>query len=153
VRGLFEDRNEFSLTLRLRVPPSSGFLKYYIHSPIVVIDKFIGEEDDVHAPEWVQSKRLERRFWQQRSLMLDFLLYFVVDLPENSRLCSSVETWCKAVPASGISTSIRPPAHVEHLSPRNTRSHKRRSSDLSAEESQRVRKTLNSKISPLRRRK
>ena len=102
VRRLFEDRNEHTLTLCLRVPPSSGFLAYYIHSPVVAIDRFIGDEDDIHAPEWLQSQRLERRFWQQRSLMLDLLLYFATDLPENRRLHSSVENWCKAVSVSTL---------------------------------------------------
>ena len=102
MRRLYEDRNEYTLTLRLRVPPSSGFLAYYIHSPVVVIDRFIGEDDDVHAPEWIQSRRLERRFWQQRSVMLDLLLYFAADLPENHELNSRVETWCKAVSVSNV---------------------------------------------------
>ncbi len=44
------------------------------------------------APEWLQSGRLERRFWQQRSVMLDLLLYFAADLPENRPLHSRVET-------------------------------------------------------------
>ncbi len=102
MRRLYEDHKEFALTLRLRVPPSSGFLAYYIPSPIVVIDKYIGEEDDVYAPEWLQSQRLERRFWQQRSLMLDLLLYFAFDLPENHRVRPSVEKWCRAVSVSHL---------------------------------------------------
>ena len=102
MRRLFEDRNEHMLTLCLRVPPSSGFLVYYIHSPVVVIDRFIGDEDDIHAPEWLRTQRLERRFWQQRSLMLDLLLYFAADLPENRQLHSSVENWCKAVSVSTL---------------------------------------------------
>ncbi|KJA15032.1 hypothetical protein HYPSUDRAFT_59039 [Hypholoma sublateritium FD-334 SS-4] len=102
VRGPFEDRSEFVLTLRLLVPASSGFWAYYVPSPIIVIDRFIGNEDDDHAPEWVQCQRLERRFWQQRSLMLDLLLYFAADLPENSLLCSKVETWCKTVSCEAL---------------------------------------------------
>lgn len=102
MRRLFEDRNEYTLNLCLRVPPSSGFLAYYIPSPVVVIDRFIGEKDDDYAPEWLQSQRLERRFWQQRSLMLDLLLYFVADLPENDRIYPSVENWCRAVSVSNL---------------------------------------------------
>lgn len=102
MRKLVEDDNEFVLTLRLRVPPSSGFLAYYIHSPIVVIDKFIGEEGDVNAPQWLQSRRLEYKFWQQRSMMLDFLLHFTADMPEGTRLRSKVETWCRAVSVSKL---------------------------------------------------
>ncbi len=104
MRRLFEDYNEFSLTLRLRVPASSGFSAYYVCSPIIVIDKFIGDEEDDHAPEWVQSRRLERRFWQQRSLMLDLALYFAANLPENSLLCSKIEAWCKSFSVSNLST-------------------------------------------------
>ncbi len=91
-RSPTENDEEFVLALCLRVPPSSGFLAYYIHSPVVVIDKFIGEEGDVNAPQWVQSRRLEYKFWQQRSLMLDLLLYFAADMAEDDRLRSKVET-------------------------------------------------------------
>ena len=94
---------KFTLTLGLCVPPSSGFLVYYRHSPIVVIDEYTGEEDDAHAPEWLRAHRPERKFWQQRSLMLDLILYFVADLvPENARLYSKVETWCKAISVSNL---------------------------------------------------
>jgi hypothetical protein len=68
----------------------------------VVIDEYTGEEDDAHAPEWLRAHRLERKFWQQRSLMLDLMLYFVADLPENARLFSKVETWCKAISVSNL---------------------------------------------------
>ena len=102
MRRLFEDRSEFTLTLCLRVPASSGFLAYYVHCPTVIIDRFIGDEDDEDTPEWLRSQRLERRFWQQRSLMLDLLLYFAADLPENRQLHSSVENWCKAVSVSTL---------------------------------------------------
>jgi len=110
---------------------------YYRHSPIVVIDEYTGEEDDAHAPEWLRAHRLES------------------DLPENARLSSKVEAWCKAisVPASGMTTSIRPRVDVRRASPCNTRGRKQRASELSAEESQRVRKTLNAESSPLRRQK
>ena len=101
MRELFHPK-KFKLTLCLRVPPSSGFLVYYRHSPIVVIDEYTGEEDDAHAPEWLQAHRLELKFWQQRSLMLDLMLYFVADLPENARLSSKVETWCKAISVSNL---------------------------------------------------
>jgi hypothetical protein len=100
VRGL----KKFTLTLCLRVPPSSGFLMYYRHSPIVVIDKYTGEEDDALAPEWLRAHRPERKFWQQRSLMLDLILYFVADLLENARLSSKVKTWCKAISVSNLYT-------------------------------------------------
>ena len=94
---------KFTLTLGLCVPPSSGFLVYYRHSPIVVIDEYAGEEDDAHAPEWLRAHRPEHKFWQQRSLMLDLILYFVADLvPENARLYSKVETWCKAISVSNL---------------------------------------------------
>ena len=103
IQGLF-DPKEFKLTLRLCVPPSSGFLVYYRHSPIVVIDEYTGEEDDADAPEWLRAhpSRLEHKFWQQRSLMLDLMLYFVADLPENARLSSKVEAWCKAISVSNL---------------------------------------------------
>ena len=101
MQGLF-DPKEFKLTLRLCVPPSSGFLVYYRHSPIVVIDEYTGEEDDADAPEWLRSHQLERKFWQQRSVMLDLMLYFVADLPENARLSSKVKAWCKAISVSNL---------------------------------------------------
>ena len=102
VRRLFEDHNEHTLTLRLRVPPSSGFWAYYIHSPVVVIDRFIGESSSVDAPEWLQCQRLQRKFWQQRSLMLDLLLYFAADLAENHQIHPSVENWCRRVSVSDL---------------------------------------------------
>ena len=167
--GLFHSK-EFKLTLCLHVPPSAGFLVYYRHSPVVVIDEYTGEEE-AHAPEWLRAHQLERKFWQQRSLMLDLMLYFVADLPGNARLASKVEAWCKAisvsnlytldrvitnqskVPASGMTTSIRPRMDAKHVSSYNTRGRKLRASELSAKESQRVRKALNAESSPLRRRK
>ncbi len=102
MRRLFEDRIEHTLTLCLRVPPSSGFWAYYIHSPVVVIDKFMGESNDIDAPEWLQCQRLQRKFWQQRSLMLDLLLYFAADLAENRQIYPSVENWCRAVSVGNL---------------------------------------------------
>ncbi len=61
----------------------------------MVIDRFIGEDNDVYAPEWLQSQRL-------RSLMLDLLLYFAADLLENHQLYSGIENWCKAVSVSSF---------------------------------------------------
>ena len=101
MQGLF-DSKEFKLTLHLCVPPSSGFLVYYRHSPIVVIDEYTGEEEDAHAPEWLRAHQLERKFWQPRSLMLDLMLYFVADLPGNARLSLKVEAWCKAISVSNL---------------------------------------------------
>jgi len=136
---------------------------YYKHSPVVVINEYTGEED-AHAPEWLREHQLEHKFWQPRSLMLDLMLYFVADLPGNARLSSKVEAWCKAisvsnlitqskVPASGMTTSIRPRVDVKHVSSYNTRGCKQWASELSAKESQRVRKALNAESSPLRRQK
>ena len=51
-----------------------------------------------------------------------------------------------------MTTSIRPREDFKHVSPYNTRGRKQRASELSAEESQRARKTLNAESSPLRRR-
>ena len=101
MRELFHSK-EFKLTLCLCVPPSSGFLVYYRHSPVVVIDEYTGEEEDAHAPEWLRAHQLERKFWQPRSLMLDLMLYFVADLPGNARLSSKVEAWCKAILVSNL---------------------------------------------------
>ena len=101
MRGLFHSK-EFKLTLCLRVPPSSGFLVYYGHSPVVVIDEYTGEEEEAHAPEWLRAHQLERKFWQQRSLMLDLMLYFVAELPGNAKLSSKVEAWCRAISVSNL---------------------------------------------------
>ncbi|KAF8951655.1 hypothetical protein BDZ97DRAFT_1769481 [Flammula alnicola] len=102
VEGLFEDGNEFRLTLRLPVPSSSGFLTLYTHSPIVVTDTFPGKEDDVHAPKCLQAHRLECNIWQACSPMLHLILYFVADLPENAQLCSKVNMSCKAIAAQEV---------------------------------------------------
>jgi hypothetical protein len=34
--------------------------------------------------------------------MLDLMLYFVADLPENAGLSSKVEAWCKAISVSNL---------------------------------------------------
>lgn len=49
---------------------------------------------------------------------------------------SKIPAWC-------LLTSTRPRPYFDPISPRNTRRHKPRASDLSAEESQRLRKSLN----------
>ncbi|KAF8951654.1 hypothetical protein BDZ97DRAFT_1931961 [Flammula alnicola] len=154
------DPTEFTLTLRVRVPPTAGFLMYYWQSPTVIIDQYRGNPCDSPSPEWLVTVQTERRFWQSRVLMLEMMLYFVRNIPHNARVSKKVWSWCRAMsvsnifsagrattltrhlkmPASRTSISVRPQPYFDPISPRNTRSHKPRTSDLSTEESQKLRK-------------
>ena len=171
VEGDLQDPNEFTLTLRVCVPPTTGFLMYYWHSPTMVIDRYTGDSHDKFSPEWLETVQTERRFWQSCTLMLEMMLFFVRNIPHNSSVWKRVTSWCRAmsvsnilwtrrattykhskIPASDLSTSIHPWPYFDSTSSCNTRRHKPRASDLSAKESQKLRKTLN-EGSPLRRRK
>ncbi|KAF9475261.1 hypothetical protein BDN70DRAFT_936028 [Pholiota conissans] len=87
----------FTLTLRVRVPPTAGFLMYYWHGPTIIIDECIGKSDGRPSPDWLETVQTERRFWQGRMLMLEMLLYFVGNIPHNSKASSRVTSWCGAM--------------------------------------------------------
>ncbi|KAF8959442.1 hypothetical protein BDZ97DRAFT_1667231 [Flammula alnicola] len=154
VEGIFGDPDDFTLYLKVHVPPTAGFLAYYSESPTIVIAKYTGEKGDTLAPGWIQLVAPESKFWQSRPMMLDFMLHFAMHLPENERVLERVRAWCRAisVPASGLSTSVWGRKYFEPVEPRNMRRRKPRASDLSAEESKRLRLELNDG-SPLRRSK
>ena len=100
VNGGLQDPDEFTLTLRLRIPPTTGFLMYYWQSPTVVIDQYIGEFRDKFSPEWLETVQTERRFWQSRPLMLEMMHNFVRDIPLNSKVSTRVRSWCRAMSVS-----------------------------------------------------
>jgi len=102
VEGDLQDRNKFTLTLRVCIPPTTGFLMYYWHSPTVVIDQYLGDYQDELSPEWLQTVQTERRFWQNRTLMLEMMLYFVRNIPHNSGVSTGVTSWCGAMSVSNI---------------------------------------------------
>lgn len=143
---------------------------HYWHSPTIVIDEYIGDPHGELSPEWLETVQPECRFWQSRTVMLEMMLYFVQTIPHNSSVLKRVADWCSAmtvnkshslnlktnltkyskVPASTLSyLHLKPCSNLG--SPRNTRLHKPRVSDLSDEESQKLRKALNMG-SPLRKR-
>lgn len=99
----FKD-DTFYLTLRLRVPAASGFLDYYRQdSPMIIIDKYFGYPTDLQAPRWLhEGLDVERRFWQRRYFMTEFMLHFVNNLnhwqPKDTE--HRVRTWCKNLSVS-----------------------------------------------------
>jgi hypothetical protein len=97
-----QDPEEFTLTLRVCVPPTTGFLMHYWHSPTVVIDQYMGDSCDRLSPQWLKTVQTERRFWQSRTLMLEMMLYFVRNVPHNSRVSTQVGSWCSAMSVSKI---------------------------------------------------
>ena len=100
VKDGVQDPDEFTLTLRLRVPPTTSFLMYYWQSPTVVIDQYMGEFRDKFSPEWLKTVQTERRFWQSRTLMLEMMLNFVRDIALNSKVSIRVWSWCRAMSVS-----------------------------------------------------
>ena len=102
MEGPTQHPDEFTLTLHLRIPPTSGFLMFYWHSPVVVIDKYTGNAQDTVAPDWLQTVQIERRFWQRRALMLKMLIHFVHNIPQKERVMSRVACWCRAMSVSNI---------------------------------------------------
>jgi hypothetical protein len=102
VEGDIQKPDEFTLTLRVRVPPTTGFLMHYWQSPTVVIDQYAGESHDKLSPEWLETMQTERRFWQSRTLMLEMMLYFVQKIPHNSGVSARVSSWCSAMSVSNI---------------------------------------------------
>ena len=81
-----QDPDEFTLTLRVRVPPTIGFLMHYWHSPTVVIDQYMGDSHNRLSPQWLKTVQTECKFWQSHTLMLEMMLYFVRNIPHNSRV-------------------------------------------------------------------
>ena len=102
VEGDVQDPNEFTLTLRIRVPPTTGFLMYYCQSPTVVIDQYTGASRVKLSPEWLETMQIERRFWQSRTLMLEMMFYFVRKIPHNTKVSTRVRSWCSAMSVSNI---------------------------------------------------
>jgi hypothetical protein len=103
LQGLVKgDPAEFTLTLRVRVPPTTGFLMYYWQSPTLVIDQYRGNPCDCPSPEWLVTVQTECRFWQNRVLMLEMMLYFVRNIPHNVRVWRKVTSWCRAMSVSNI---------------------------------------------------
>ena len=102
VQNDVQDPDEFTLTLHVRVPPTTGFLMHYWHSPTVVIDQYMGDSRDRLSPQWLETVQTECRFWQSRTLMLEMMLYFVRNIPHNSRVSTRVKSWCSAMSVSNI---------------------------------------------------
>ena len=102
VEGDIQDPGEFKLTLRIRIPPTACFLMYYWQSPTVIIDQYTADSHDKLSPEWLETVQTERRFWQSRTLMLEMLLYFARNIPQNSRVSKRVKSWCSAMSVSNI---------------------------------------------------
>jgi hypothetical protein len=105
VQGDVQDPDEFTLTLRVRVPPTTGFLMHYWHSPTVVIDRYMGDSCERLSPQWLKTVQTERQFWQSRTLMLEMMLYFVRNIPDNSGVSTRVRSWCSAMSVSRLITS------------------------------------------------
>ena len=74
------------LTLHVDVPLTTGFLMHYWQSPTVVIDQYMEDSCDKHSPQWLETIQTECPFWQSCTLMLDMMLYFVQNIPHNSRV-------------------------------------------------------------------
>jgi hypothetical protein len=121
VQGDFQEPDEFTLTLRVRVPPTTGFLMHYWHSPTVVIDQYIGDSCDRLSPQWLKTVQVEHRFWQSRILMLEMMLYFVGNIPHNSRASTRVRSWCRAMSVSGLASLGRECNTYRHSAFEDTR--------------------------------
>ncbi|KAF9470885.1 hypothetical protein BDN70DRAFT_901765 [Pholiota conissans] len=149
-----QNTKEFTLTLRVRIPPTTNYLMHYWQSPTVIIDKYTWNSHGSHSPDWLQTVQTERWFWQSRILMLEMMLYFARNIHHNSRVARRVSSWCSAMstPVSGLLPRVRPRSYFDPVSPCKKRNHKPRASDLSARESKKLRKTLN-EGSPSRRQK
>ena len=104
VEGDVQDPDKFTLTLRVRVPPTTCFLMHYWHSPTVIIDQYTGDSPDGLSPQWLETVKTECRFWQNRTLMLEMMLYFARDIPQNSRVSTRVASWCSAMSVSNTVT-------------------------------------------------
>ena len=102
-QGLVEGvPDEFTLTLHVRVPPTTGFLMHYWQSPTVVIDQYTGDSHNRLSPQWLKTVQTECKFWQSRTLMLEMMLYFVRSIPHNSRVSTRVRSWCSAMSVSNL---------------------------------------------------
>ena len=102
VEGDIQHPDEFTLTLCVRIPPTTCFLMYYWQSPTVVIDQYTADSRDKLSPEWLVTVQTERRFWQSRTLMLEMMLYFTRNIPQNPRVSKRVNSWCSAMSVSNI---------------------------------------------------
>ena len=111
VEGEVQGTDEFTLTLSVRVPPTTGFLMHYWHSPTVVVDQYTGDSRDKYSPQWLETVQTERRFWQGRTLMLEMMLFFVRNIPHNSRVSTRVMSWCSAMSVGDIFCAVRATAY------------------------------------------
>ena len=75
---------------------------HYWHSPTVVIDQYMGDSHNQLSPQWLNTVRTECKFWQSRTLMLEMMLYFVRNIPHNSRVSTRVTSWCSAMSVSNL---------------------------------------------------
>ena len=102
VESDIQDPDKFTLTLCVRVPPTTSFLMYYWQSPTLVIDQYTGVAHDKLSPEWLKTVQTECQFWQSHTLMLEMMLYFVQKIPHNSKVSTRVRSWCSAMSVSNI---------------------------------------------------
>jgi len=156
------------MTLSCRNLEEQWQVLYYWQSPTVVIDQYTADSHDKLSLEWLVTVQTEHRFWQSHTLMLEMMLYFTRNIPQNSRVSKQVNSWCSTMSVSNISWARSVYTYgtfeddpnrcvtwnwllASHLDLQHA-SHKPQASDLSSEESEQLRTTLN-EGSPLRRRK
>lgn len=106
LEGVFQNHDEFTLTLRVRVPPTTTYLMHYWQSPTMIIDQYAGAPQGQLSPGWLKTVHTECRFWQSRTLMLEIILYSARNISHNSRVSKRALSWCSAMSVSNILQAV-----------------------------------------------
>ncbi|KAJ3512462.1 hypothetical protein NMY22_g15324 [Coprinellus aureogranulatus] len=93
----FVDPSEWTLNVRVEVPPDSGFNMSYRRSPVFTLDTFFGLQQDNNAPHWVAYHRSPPPFfWIPRCEAVD-LVHLGASLKWNVLKKEQMAIWCKAM--------------------------------------------------------
>lgn len=103
----FIDNSTFTLTIKIRVPPSLGFLIYLSESPTVVLDMYYGLSSDHAAPEWVEYRRAPAPiFWLPRPQALEVIRLFSTS-DRNEAVRGDAIAWTQAVKVRTLHVQLR----------------------------------------------
>ncbi|KZP08493.1 hypothetical protein FIBSPDRAFT_964742 [Athelia psychrophila] len=76
---MFEDPQTSTLYLSARLPKGSKVYGLIVHSPRIIVDKFVGYPSDHAAPEWTRRTHPTLEFQQPRAAFADIFLRLAIN--------------------------------------------------------------------------
>ena len=102
MEGFFQDPHTFTLSMTVRLQPSSGFLIYFWTSPSVILATHTGHGGELYEPDWVEMLSSGPLvFRQPRSHVIEVFMVLAKS-EQNSRVAQQIARWCTAVSVSHI---------------------------------------------------